>query len=289
MRRTVRRAAGEGSAAISPVSRNSVESIQPIHELDEDDVRFATRMWENAPSSEPGWAEEVYWDIEPVFELRRPGPPPTEREPEPPTIRLAPSDEPTERVLPVADEPSGSTLPEPPRAPPVLTARGPIAPNAPLLPYPDIATTLSRLHAAETRDTVLAEVQLGVRAVARRVALLVVKKDGLVGWSCTPEFGDESALKQLKIPIGAPNLLSSVLSTSVHLGPLMGTFAAPLLRLMKSPTRDVAMAAVRVAERPAVIIVADEMGDTALATKRIDELAHAAGEALLRILRAKKD
>jgi hypothetical protein len=69
----------------------------------------------------------------------------------------------------------------------------------------------------------------------------------------------------------------------------MGTFAAPLLRVMSKPSRDVAMAAVRVGDRPAVLIVADELGDTMLATKRIDELGRAAGDALLRILRAKRE
>jgi hypothetical protein len=259
----------EVTSAMSPVSQRSVESIQ---KLDDDDVRFATRAWENTPTSEPGWAEEVYWDIEPVFPLTRLGPPPTVPEPEPPTIRMSPTEE-----LP----PFSFKAPAP--------ARVPIAVNAPAPPYPDVGTTLSSIRVAETRDAVLALVQGGVRAVARRVALLVVKKEGMAGWSCTPEFGDESALKQLRIPIRAPNLLTAVLSGSVHLGPLMGTFAAPLLRVMPKPTHDVAMAAVRVGDRPAVLIVADELGDTLLATKRIDELARAAGDALLRILRSKKE
>jgi hypothetical protein len=37
-----------------------------------------------------------------------------------------------------------------------------------------------------------------------------------------------------------------------------------------------------------VLLVADELGDTLLATKRMDELGRAAGEALLRILRGGK-
>jgi len=268
----IRRSSGKPppkiASAMSPVSRPTVEAI---HELDPDDVKFATRAWEDIPTSEPGWAEELSWDIEPVFELRRLGPPPTVPEPEPPTIRLS-----------AAEEPAFSFKFPPP-------ARVPLAPNAPAPPYPDIGTTLSSIRAAADRDALLALVQVGVRTVARRVALLVVKKEGMAGWSCTPEFGDEAALKQLKIPIRAPNLLTAVLSGSVHLGPLMGTFAAPLLRVMSKPSRDVAMAAVRVGDRPAVLIVADELGDTLLATKRIDELARAAGDALLRILRSKRE
>jgi hypothetical protein len=269
MRKTsVKPAPEPGASAMSPISR--VPEVEAVEKLDDADVKFATRSWENIPASEPGWAEEVYWEIEPVFELRRLGPPPTIREPGPPTIRLSAGEEAA----------SSMRLPAP--------ARLPLSVNAPSPPYPDVGTTLAALRAAADRDEVLALVQTGVRAVARRVALLVVKKDGMAGWSCTPEFGDEVALKQLKIPIRAPNLLTAVLSGSVHLGPLMGTFAAPLLRVMRKPSRDVAMAAVRVGDRPAVLIVADELGDTMLATKRIDELARAAGDALLRVLRSRR-
>ena len=42
-------------------------------------------------------------------------------------------------------------------------------------------------------------------------------------------------------------------------------------------------------ERPAVLVVADELGDTMLATKRIEEIARAAGDALLRILRSRRE
>jgi hypothetical protein len=269
MRKVSAKPPAQVTSAMSPISRTSV--VESIHKLDDDDVRFSTRTWENAPTSEPGWAEEVYWDIEPVFELRRLGPPPTVPDPEPVTMRLAPGEEP----------PFSFKFPAPPRVP--------VAANAPTLPYPDVGTTLSGIRAAESRDSVLALVQVGVRVVARRVALLVVKKEGMAGWSCTPEFGDEGLLKQLRIPIRAPNLLTAVLSGSVHLGPLMGTFAAPLLRVMRTSSRDVAMSAVRVGDRPAVLIVADELGDTALATKRIDELSRAAGDALLRVLRAKRE
>ena len=269
MRRSSPKLPAQVRSAMSPISRGPL--VESIQELDPDDVKFATRAWEDIPTSEPGWAEELSWEVEPVFELRRLGPPPTVPEIEPPTIRLTASEEAAYSFK----------LPPP--------ARLPVAANAPAPPYPDVGTTLAGIRAAADRDAVLTLVQAGVRTVARRVGLLVVKKEGMAGWSCTPEFGDEAALKQLKIPIRAPNLLTAVLSGSVHLGPLMGTFAAPLLRVMAKPSRDVAMAAVRVGDRPAVLIVADELGDTMLATKRIDELARAAGDALLRILRAKRE
>jgi hypothetical protein len=57
---------------------------------------------------------------------------------------------------------------------------------------------------------------------------------------------------------------------------------------MTSATRDVTAVPVRVSGKTALVIVADELGDTMIATKRLEEIARAAGEALLRVLRAGK-
>jgi Type II secretion system (T2SS), protein E, N-terminal domain len=252
---------------------------------DGQDVRFKTRTWDSADSAEPVSREEASWDAEPVFELRRLGPPPTVPDPEPVTVRLTREE--------AAKLPLKKPLPHPTPPPPwpslPLPPRVPTAPNAPAPPYADLGSTLASIRAATDRDAVLGLVQLGARSVARRVAMLVVRKDSLAGWSCTPEFGDEDALKELKIPLRAPNLLTAILAGGVHLGPLMGVVGAPLLRVMRTASQDVAIAAIRVGDRPAVLIVADELGDTLLATKRLDELARAAGDALLRILRSKRE
>jgi hypothetical protein len=163
----------------------------------------------------------------------------------------------------------------------------PLPPHAPQLPFADAGAILASIRAASDRDAVLGLVQLGLRSVARRAAILVVKKDGLVGWSCTPEFGDQAALKGLRIPIQGPGAVADVFDGGVRLGPLMGLLAAPLLGVMRTATQDVAISTVRIGDRPAVLLVADELGDTLLATKRVDELGRAAGEALLRIVRGK--
>ncbi len=222
--------------------------------------RTLTRTWDGADVYGAAGSLEATWDAEPVFELRRLGAPPTIQDPEPQTARLI-------------------KAPSPKRAP--------LAPNAPQPPFADLGAILSGVRAASDRDAILALVQLGLRSVARRVAILVVKKDGLAGWSCTPEFGDQAVLKELRIPIRTPAEWTAVLGGGVHLGPLAGIVCSPLLRVMRTATEDVAILAVRIGDRPAVLLVADELGDTMLATKRMEELARAAGEALLRIVRAK--
>lgn len=235
-----------------------------------EEVQILTRTWDGPDAYGEAGSEEASWDAEPVFELRRLGAPATVPDPEPLTLRLRDEDGPSFALK----------APLPPRVP--------LAPNAPQLPFADLGAILAGVRAASDRDAVLGLVQLGLRSAARRVAIFVVKKDGLVGWSCTPEFGDQGALKALRIPINAPSEMAGVLGGGVHLGPLMGIVAAPLLRLMRTATQDVALLAVRVGDRPAVLLVADELGDTLLATKRMDELGRAAGEALLRILRGGK-
>ena len=71
-----------------------------------------------------------------------------------------------------------------------------------------------------------------------------------------------------------------------YLGPIYKSEAhAPLLAIMGRATNDVAVTAVRVKGHPTTLLVADELGDTALGTQRMEELARGAGDALARIMR----
>ena len=57
---------------------------------------------------------------------------------------------------------------------------------------------------------------------------------------------------------------------------------------MHGAARDVAAVPIRVSGKTAVVILADELGDTMLATRRLEELARAAGEAFGRIVRMRR-
>ena len=75
----------------------------------------------------------------------------------------------------------------------------------------------------------------------------------------------------------------------LYLGPIRhDDVHAPLLRVLKNPSRDVAAVPIRVSGKTAVIIVADELGDTMIGTRRLEELARAAGEAFARIVRTRR-
>lgn len=224
-------------------------------------------------------------ELEPIIER---APPPT-RVSRPPPASLHPA-----RVArydyeggPAPDSlPPGSLIPGPPPVPRY-------APQAshppPGFPFGDASSAIGALKAATDRDQVLDILLHGARMVARRVALFVVKRGGFVGWSCSPEFGDRAALQALLVPTTSASILSTAMNEGLYLGAIRhDEVHAPLLRLMQGATRDVAATAVRVAGRTALVIVADELGDTMIATRRLEELARAAGEALSRILRAKR-
>jgi DUF971 family protein len=57
---------------------------------------------------------------------------------------------------------------------------------------------------------------------------------------------------------------------------------------MRTATRDVAVVPVRVSGKTAVIIVADDLIDTMISTRGLEELARAAGEAFGRIVRTRR-
>ncbi len=155
-------------------------------------------------------------------------------------------------------------------------------------PPPDATHVIASLKTAPDRDAVLGYVLAGARVVARRAAIFVAKRGEFVGWSCTPEFAAQSALDGLTIPQDAPTVLNWAANEGTYLGPLDPSAHGPLLSVMTSATRDVTAVPVRVSGKTALVIVADELGDTMIATKRLEEIARAAGEALLRVLRAGK-
>jgi hypothetical protein len=117
---------------------------------------------------------------------------------------------------------------------------------------------------------------------------MAVKRDSFVGWSCNAEFGDARAWRLVSVPANVPSVLATAASGTPYLGPLFRTDGhMPILEFMRETSRDVAVTGVRVDMHPALVLLADELGDTALGTRRMEHLAKAAGTALARVLRRK--
>ena len=206
----------------------------------------------------------------PIPLTRRSLPPPTDREPEPVfslSSRRAPS--------PPSVPPPPETTPTPPRAS-----------RIPEPPFADPGPTLAALAEAKDRDAIIALLVAGGRAVARRVGVFAARRDAFVGWACSTEFGDAKEFRQVVIPATVPSILASAATGTEYFGPVYPSEAhQPMLAFMKTYSREISITAVSVLGYAALVIVADELGDSALSTKRIGELTAAAGGALTRLLR----
>jgi hypothetical protein len=172
---------------------------------------------------------------------------------------------------------------------PPPTRRGPFAPYAPIAPFEDLGPFLSAIRGALQRDSVLRNVVAGLSAVARRVGIFAIKREGFRGIECNPHLGDESAFRAICIDAVAPSILATAVAKGSYLGPLPETRPHEALRRLLGTVDDEVLASVvKIGEKPALVLFADQIGDTMAATRRAEELGHAAGEALSRIVQAMK-
>ncbi len=185
-----------------------------------------------------------------------------------------------------SEPPPAVQIIEPPRS-----RRSSMAPRfspGPALPFPDATPVFAAMEEANDRDAIIALLISGMRAVSRRVAVMAVKRDSFVGWSCNAEFGDARAWRLISVPANVPSVLATAAAGTPYLGPLFRTDGhMPILEFMRETSRDVAVTGVRVDMHPALVLLADELGDSALGTRRMEQLAKAAGLALARVLRKK--
>jgi hypothetical protein len=198
----------------------------------------------------------------------------------------------TDPVLDLRKRKPGGTLPPSRAAAPAVASSVPaIAPNAPSPPFGDVHGVVEAIHDANDRDSILELLVAGTRTVARKVAVLAVKRDMLVGWTCSPELADRSVFRAARVSIAMSSLFSDALGAdSARLARIPKDAAhAPLLAVMKAPlSAEVALVSVHVEGKPVALVVADELGDTLVATKRMQELAATAGDALARLLRERR-
>jgi Type II secretion system (T2SS), protein E, N-terminal domain len=183
------------------------------------------------------------------------------------------------------------TLSRKPETEPVLDLRRrkSIAPsNAPPLPFPPAGPALDAIRSAPDRDSILEQVVAGMQVVARKVAVLAVRKEMLVGWTCSPELADRATLRTARISAAVSDVLTSALASDTAVLARIPKDAAhaPLLAAMKvPPAGEVALVTVRVDGKAVALVLADELVDAAPATERLQEIARVAGQALERLLR----
>lgn len=241
-----------------------------------------------APRSSPPPADDV-----PIPLVRRAGAPLVDRgepEPSPGELPSSSSAAPAPSVSfpsapPAAtpgDPPAVWQIPPPPALPGEITDE----PGPPPIPMTDGADLFSLLGQASHRDDVVHLALHAARLVAQRVAVFVVRRDGFHGWACTIDFGSPEALRALTVPLNVPSVLATAAATGLYLGPVPKTAVHEGLSAVMGPVSgDVVVTAVRVGGRPAMLLVADGLDDPPSGTSLLDEVAHAAGDALTRLLK----
>jgi hypothetical protein len=197
------------------------------------------------------------------------------------------------------------TPPDPHVPPAPATSRGPFHPptleppfvafeagaTAPLELAHDLAPALEAIRAAADRDSVLEQLLSSLRAVARRVALFAVKRNVVLGWTCSPEMGERATLRSAKMTAPADSVLTAALQAETVLLARIPKDAthAPLLAAMRTPPAgEVALVALRVEGKAVGLVLADDLVDPPLAMQRMQDVTRAAGEALARLLREKR-
>ncbi|PIE05973.1 MAG: hypothetical protein CSA75_01980 [Sorangium cellulosum] len=152
-----------------------------------------------------------------------------------------------------------------------------------------LETALEDLKQANSRDEVVLATLHGMAAAARRVGIFAVRRETFTGWACTRSFASESAFRKVRIDRHDETIFARASSEGWYLG-LVPDDAnhAPLAGLIQMSDGEVALVAVRLRGRPAMLILATQLIDTMIATRVAERLADASSKALLRVLRMEK-
>jgi hypothetical protein len=164
-----------------------------------------------------------------------------------------------------------------------------VAPAAPAELAP-IAPILEEIRATRDRDAILDLVLSATLTFARRAAVLAVRAGSLVGWTCSPELAEQTALRTVRLSAAGTALASALDNDGARFVriPLDATHA-PLLWVMNvPPASDVALVAVRVAGKPVAVVLADDLREPIEGVRRLEEIAHVAGAALAEVLQHRR-
>ncbi|MFO0659629.1 MAG: hypothetical protein U0165_07340 [Polyangiaceae bacterium] len=160
------------------------------------------------------------------------------------------------------------------------------SPRAPRGPFPLLDGFLAAIRVANSREEIVGPLLEGLNTVAAAVGVLVVRKGEFQGWRCNDALADQEAFRALKIRADVPSLFATAAATGFYLGPIPKTPThAPLVQLLGESAAEVSATPVRVSGKLALMVFLHDLGDTMLATRRSEDLARAAGDALARLVK----
>jgi hypothetical protein len=199
-------------------------------------------------------------------------------------------------------------IPPRPSDPPIPLVRpGAPAPRVGFGSEPPVALNLTRSKLAATNvfsfarplDASLREIDSAEspEQLAERLAeafepaaalVLAVRAKAFEARAASEGFGLDRA--PFSVASGRHSVFDSALRAGHYLGPLPGTLIHAELRALigGGPAEDVYVTPVAVGGRPVLLLLLARMGPTLDATRRADALVRLAGEALSRIVRARK-
>jgi hypothetical protein len=171
------------------------------------------------------------------------------------------------------------------------TQRGPFPGSAVAFAPEPASGLIEKMNQAQDRDRILELLISGVAAVARSVVVLAIRRDAIVGWAGSPGVGDRASVRDLRMPSATRTALNEGLDhEGIRLVRLPGDLLhAPLAALLGIPPASaVAIGALRVEGKPAMVVVASGFGDSVRAMSHMADLTPAAGDALARLLRERR-
>ncbi len=152
----------------------------------------------------------------------------------------------------------------------------------------EFEAAIAALDSAESPEQVVASVCEGLRPV--RALVFAVRNTAFEVRAGSPALGHAAQLRALRVPSGNGSLLDATARVGFYFGPLAQLAALTELegRWGVPPGSDCYARAVNVSERPSLIVLMAGFSESTEATRRVDVLARNAGNALERIVRARK-
>jgi hypothetical protein len=149
---------------------------------------------------------------------------------------------------------------------------------------------LDKIRKEDQRDAIFELVLACAQTVAGRVAVLAVRRGALVGWACSPQLADPTALRGLSLAPEGTALSQALDRDGAVLTRLPPDgLHAPLRSLWGTPpASEVAIVALRVERKPVALVIAGELKEPTIAKRRLEEIAEVAGAALAQALRHRR-
>lgn len=152
----------------------------------------------------------------------------------------------------------------------------------------EFEVAVQALDAADTPERVVSGLCEGLAPV--RALVFAVRGSSFDARGGSPGLGSPAELRTLSVPAASGSLLDTATRVGFYLGPFVPIAALSSLegKWAAAPGSDCYARAVNVSERPSLVVLMSGFSESTEATRRADVLSRAAGSALTRIVRMRK-